>query len=69
MARDRRRRVQQIEKIVEDAGIKLSSVATDNHHIMGMSGRAMLEALIADDTDPAAMADLARCGCAARSPR
>ncbi len=57
IARDRGRQSQQIEKILEDAGIKLSSVATD---IMGVSGRAMLEALIAGDNDPAAMADLAR---------
>lgn len=56
LKRDRGREVQRIEKILEDAGIKLSSVATD---IMGQSPRAMLEALIAGKDDPAAMADLA----------
>lgn len=46
-----------MEKLLEDAGIKLSSVATD---IMGVSGRAMIEALIAGQDDPAAMAELAK---------
>jgi hypothetical protein len=49
--------VQRLEKLLEDAGIKLSAVASD---IMGVSGRAMLEALIAGERDPARMADLAR---------
>ena len=40
-----------------EAGIKLSSVATD---IMGQSGRAMLDALVEGKADPAAMADLAK---------
>lgn len=57
LTRDRSRQVQRIEKVLEDAGIKLSSVATD---IMGVSGRAMLEALIAGEATPAAMADLAQ---------
>ena len=57
LTHDRARQVQRIEKVLEDAGIKLSSVATD---IMGVSGRAMLEALIAGQTAPAAMADLAK---------
>jgi len=41
----------------QTALIKLSSVATD---IMGVSGRAMLEALIAGQRDPKVLADLAR---------
>ena len=45
-----------MEKLLEDAGIKLSSVASD---ISGVSGRAMLEALIAGQRDPAELADLA----------
>ncbi|SEC73292.1 IS110 family transposase [Rhodococcus koreensis] len=57
LTRDRGRAVQRIEKVLEDAGIKLSSVATD---IMGVSGRLMLEALIDGSDDPAAMADLAK---------
>ena len=46
-----------MEKLLEDAGIKLSSVASD---ISGVSGRAMLEALIAGQRDPAELADLAK---------
>jgi transposase len=57
LTRDRARRVQRIEKILEDAGIKLSTVATD---IMGVSGRAMLQALIEGRDEPAAIADLAK---------
>lgn len=50
LTRDRAREVQRIEKILEDAGIKLSSVATD---IMGQSPRAMLDALpLPSATDP-----------------
>jgi transposase len=55
--RDRVRQIHRLEKILQDAGIKLSSVATD---IMGQSSRAMLEALIAGESDPAALADLAK---------
>jgi transposase len=54
---ERTRHVQRLEKLLEDALIKLSTVATD---IMGVSGRAMLEALIAGQRDPKALAELAR---------
>ena len=47
ITRERSREVLRLEKLLEDAGIKLSSVATD---ITGVSGRAMLEALIAGQT-------------------
>lgn len=57
ITRERTREVQRLEKLLEDAGIKLSAVATD---ITGVSGRAMLEALIAGQRDPAALADLAQ---------
>ena len=46
-----------IQKVLEDANIKLAGVATD---VLGKSGRAMLRALIAGATDPAALAALAR---------
>src|SRR5262245_32942881 len=46
-----------IHKVLEDANIKLASVATD---VLGASGRDMLEALIAGQTDPEQLADLAR---------
>ena len=48
---------QRIQKVLEDANIKLASVATD---ILGVSGRAMLRMLIAGVTDPEALAELAR---------
>lgn len=46
-----------IQKVLEDANIKLASVATD---IFGVSGRLMLDALLAGEMDPAEMAELAR---------
>jgi len=54
---ERSRHAQRLEKLLEDALIKISTVATD---IMGVSGRAMIEALIAGQRDPHALADLAR---------
>ena len=46
-----------VEKLLEDACIKLSVVASD---IFGVSGRAMLAALIAGERDPKVLAELAR---------
>lgn len=46
-----------LQKILEDGNIKLSSVATD---IQGVSARAMIEALIAGETDAAGLAELAK---------
>jgi transposase len=46
---DRTRHKQRLEKLLGDALIMLSTVATD---IFGVSGRAMLEALIAGQRDP-----------------
>jgi transposase len=57
LAEERTREAQRLEKELEDAGIKLSAVATD---ILGISGRAMLEALIAGERDAEVLADLAR---------
>jgi transposase len=57
LTQERTRHVQRLEKLLEDALIKLSTVATD---IMGVSGRAMLEALIAGQRDPRVLAELAR---------
>jgi hypothetical protein len=51
------RTANRIHKVLEDANIKLSSVATD---VLGVSGRAMLEALIQGEEDPVKLADLAR---------
>jgi transposase len=57
LTQERSRHVQRLEKLLEDALIKLSSVASD---ITGVSGRAMLEALIAGQRDPRVLAELAR---------
>jgi transposase len=48
---------QRIAKTLEDAGIRLGSVASD---ILGVSGRAMLRALVAGERDPDVLAGLAR---------
>ena len=57
LTRERGREIQRLEKLLEDARIKLSSVATD---ITGVSGRLMLQALIDGHRDPGALADLAK---------
>lgn len=57
IVRERADEVNRLQKVLEGANIKLASVATD---IMGISGRAMLEGLIAGTTESAVLADLAR---------
>src|SRR5215813_6977288 len=57
LTHDRTRQKERIEKLLDDALIKLSSVAAD---IFGVSGRAMMEALIAGERDPQALAALAK---------
>jgi transposase len=54
---ERSRTVLRLQKVLEDANLKLSGVATD---IMGVSGRAILNALLAGTTDPGLLADLAK---------
>jgi transposase len=56
LTRERTRHVQRLQKTLEDANIKLDSVISD---ILGLSGRRMIEALIAGETDPGALAALA----------
>jgi transposase len=55
--RERATLVNRVQKVLESANIKLASVATD---VLGVSGRAMLRALIAGESEPAAMAELAK---------
>ncbi len=57
LVRERAAVVNRLQKVLEQANIKLASVATD---VMGASGRAILEALVDGETDPTAMAELAR---------
>lgn len=57
LVRERAGVVNRVQKVLEDANIKLASVATD---VFGVSGRSILAALVAGGNDPAALADLAR---------
>ncbi len=54
---ERSREVNRIQKVLEGANIKLSSVATD---VVGVSGRAMLEAMVNGIEDTKALADMAK---------
>jgi transposase len=55
--RERVNLVNRVHKLLEGANLKLASVATD---IMGVSGRAILAALLAGETNPALLAELAK---------
>jgi transposase len=54
---ERKREINRLHKALEDTGIKLDCVASD---ILGKSGRAMLNALVAGTTDPEVLANLAQ---------
>jgi transposase len=53
---DRAKETQRVQKVLEDAGIKLDSVVTD---VLGKASRRMLEALVAGERDPEVLADMA----------
>jgi transposase len=55
-----------VQKVLEDANIKLAGVAAD---VLGVSGRAMIRALIAGRDDPAELAELARGRMRAKRPQ
>lgn len=57
LGEERARLTNRLQAVLEDANVKLASVVTD---IRGASARAILEALLAGETDPAPLADLAR---------
>jgi transposase len=57
LIRERGRTANRLQKVLEDANIKLASVVTD---IQGVSAWAMLQAIVEGNTDPQAMADLAQ---------
>jgi Transposase len=63
---ERTRAIQRLEKVLQDAGIKLSSVASATY---SASARAMLEALPAGVSDPAAPAELAKARLRAKIPQ
>src|SRR5690349_14817977 len=54
---ERARLVNRLQAVLEDANIKLASVVTD---VRGVSARAILEALVAGETDAQVLAELAR---------
>src|SRR5579885_3588912 len=54
---ERQREANRLHKALEDTGIKLDCVATD---ILGVSGRLMLDALVAGTSDPTVLAELAK---------
>jgi transposase len=56
LVQDRARETQRLQKLLEDANIKLDSVATD---VLGKGARRMIEALIAGERDVETMADMA----------
>jgi transposase len=56
LTRERTSHVQRLQKTLEEANIKLDSVISD---VIGTSGRAMIEALIAGETNPSRLASLA----------
>ena len=62
---ERTREKQRAEKLLESAAIKLSSVVTDLH---GVTGRDIMDHLIAGERNPNMLAQLARARAAARSP-
>jgi transposase len=57
LVEEKTRTINRIQKVLEDANIKLASVATD---VLGVSGRAMIQRLIEGETDPHKLADLAQ---------
>ena len=59
LTREQTSHIQRIQKTLEEANIKLDSVICD---ILGVSGRRMIEAMIAGETDPTALAALAHRG-------
>ena len=63
---ERQREANRLHKALEDTGIKLDCVASD---ILGASGRAMLDALVAGTTDPVVLAELAKGRLRAKLPQ
>ncbi len=56
LVRERAQVINRLQKVLEDANIKLAAVVSD---ILGVSARAMLDALLAGQTDPEVLAELA----------
>lgn len=65
LIQERTREIQRVQKLLEDANVKLDSVISD---VMGKSAREMLDALIAGEADVEAMAQMARTRMRAKIP-
>ena len=57
LTEERSREVQRLQKLLEDANVKLTSVAT---HVLGVTGRMILDALCAGERDPEVLAGMAK---------
>lgn len=66
LIQERTREINRVQKVLEDANVKLASVATN---VMGVSGRQMLQAIIAGVEDPEALAELAKGRLRAKIPQ
>ena len=66
LSEDKTRLANRIQKMLEDANIKLASVATD---VLGASGRTMLQAIAAGEDDPEKLAQMARKGLRKKLPQ
>ena len=66
LVQDRTREQQRVEKLLEDAQIKISAVLSNLH---GVTGRAMMEALIAGERDPRTLAALAKASARKKTDR
>jgi transposase len=66
LAREKVRLACRIQKVLEDANIKLSSVASD---VLGHSGRAMLNAIVKGESDPEVLAEMAKKRLRAKIPQ
>jgi transposase len=66
LMQDRARVINRVQKVLEDANIKLSSVASD---VMGVSGRLMIRALADGESDPKKLANLAKMQLRKKIPR
>lgn len=66
LIQERTREINRVQKVLEDANVKLASVATN---VIGVSGRQMLEAIIAGVEEPEALAELAKGRLRAKIPQ
>ena len=66
LVQERSQEANRLQKVLEGANIKLAAVASD---VLGASGRAMLDAIVAGEDDAAVLADLARRGMRKKVPQ